>query len=401
MDLAMFLNESSGSLVDIEGADPLSGHWRHKAFVPTPLPMSMPSLTTPTILAVAAARAALAALDSTATQLPDPTLLRLPTLRREAQSTSALEGTYAPLTEVLTADDEDASSAELTEILNYVRMANHGFQWVGDGRPVSAALLEDLQGILMRGTPLIAASGRIRDTQVVIGRRTDATPDTLPVHAARFIPPPPGDHLTNGIRDLVTWMRQDHSASIDPVVATAMSHYQLETLHPFRDGNGRLGRLLIVLHLHTQRVLSEPTMTVSPWFEARRAEYYDHLLAVSTAGDWDGFIRFFANGLTAAASSTRAQMIALVKVQNELKDVIRASTLRADSAHALVDVAVANPSFTVRNVEARLGLSYGRANKLIGQLIELGVLDVVDPDAYKRRFFAPCVMNILTKGEHR
>ncbi|MGL5442309.1 MAG: Fic family protein, partial [[Mycobacterium] stephanolepidis] len=145
----------------------------------------------------------------------------------------------------------------------------------------------------------------------------------------------------------------------------------------------------------------EPTMTVSPWFEARRAEYYDHLLAVSTAGDWDGFIRFFANGLTAAASSTRAQMIALVKVQNELKDVIRASTLRADSAHALVDVAVANPSFTVRNVEARLGLSYGRANKLIGQLIELGVLDVVDPDAYKRRFFAPCVMNILTKGEHR
>ena len=394
----MFVNEHSGWLVDIADADPSAGGWRHKAFVPAPLPDQMPDLTKPTILAVSAARAALAALDSTASQLPDPTLLRLPTLRREAQSTSALEGTYAPLAQVMTADDEEPTSAELVEILNYVRMANQGFQWVAEGRPISTTLLEDLQGLLMRGTPLAMESGRIRDTQVVIGRRGDAQPDMLPIHAARFIPSPPGDHLITGLQDLVGWMRRDHTTTIDPVVAAAMSHHQLETLHPFADGNGRLGRLLIILHLHAAGVLTEPTLTVSPWFEARRSQYYDTLLAVSTAGAWDDFVRFFCIGVRDSADATRHQMLVLVNVQSELKDIVRTSPLRADNASTLIDFAVANPSFTVRNIEAALGISYGRANQLVSQLMDLGVLDVVDAIAYKRRFFAPSVMKVLTRG---
>lgn len=397
----MFVNEHAGSLVDIGGLDPAGREWRHKAFVPAPLDDQMPEFTPPTFLAVAAARAALAALDSTAAQLPDPTLLRLPVLRREAQSTAALEGTYAPLDQVLTADEEEPTSAELIEILNYVHMANQGFAWVAEGRPISATLLQNLQGLLMRGTPLEQESGRLRDTQVVIGVRDGAEPDMLPVHAARFIPPPPGDQLSAGLQDLVDWMRRDHSTTIDPVVAAAMSHYQLETLHPFRDGNGRLGRLLIVLHLRALGVLTEPTLTVSPWFEARRSQYYDSLLAVSTAGNWDEFVRFFSIGLRDSADATRLQMLELVGVQNELKEIVRNSPLRADSAQALVDFAVANPSFTVRNVESMLGISYGRANKLIGQLMELGILHVLDADAYKRRFFAPRVLDVLTRRATR
>ena len=175
-----------------------------------------------------------------------------------------------------------------------------------------------------------------------------------------------------------------------------MSHYQFETLHPFRDGNGRLGRFLIVVHLQMAGVLSEPTLTVSPWFEARRTDYYDRLLGVSTRGDWDAFIRFFADGIQSAADQTRHQMVGLVAVQAELKDRVRASSLRADSAHSLVDLAVANPSFTVRKVQTDLSLSYGRANRLVGQLVEIGVLRSVDPDAYNRRFFAPRVLDILT-----
>jgi Fic family protein len=347
-------------------------------------------------MAVADARAALAALDNTARQLPNPTLLRLPTLRREAQSTSALEGTYAPLADVLIADEEAPQTAELIEILNYVRAANHGFAWVSDGRPFSMGFLSDLQGLLMRGTPLAAESGRLRDRQVVIGRRTDADPAGFPAHNARFVPPPPGDDLQLGVRALVDWMRSDHRGDVDPVVGAAMSHYQLETLHPFRDGNGRIGRLMIVLHLQSVGVLSEPTLTVSPWFEARRGEYYDRLLGVNTRNDWDGFVRFFAEGLRRAADATGAEMIALTAVQAELKERVRSSRLRADSAHALVDLAVANPSFTVRKAETELGISYGRANKLVGQLVELGILGVVDPNAYKRRFFAPRVLEVLT-----
>lgn len=255
-------------------------------------------LTSETYLAILKA---LAALDATAKQLPNPTLLRLPTLRWEEQSTSALEGTYAP----------------------------------------------------------------------------------------------PGLSLNSGVRDLTDWMRDDHSESVDPVVAAAMSHYQFETLHPFMDGNGRVGRCLIVLHLHATGVLSEPRLTVSPWFEARRAEYHDRLFGVSARGDWDGYIQFFAKGLASAAEQTKNQMIALVAVQAELKDRLRASTLRADSAHALVDLAVANPSFTVGKVESELGLSYGRVNKLVGQLVDLNILSALDPGAYKRRFYSPRVMAVL------
>lgn len=142
----------------------------------------------------------MAALDNTARRLPNPTLLRLPTLRLEAQSTSALEGTYAPLAEVLIADDDEPQTAELVEILNYVHAANHGFGWVGDERPLTANFVADLQGLLMHGTPLSEVSGRTRDIQVVIGRRPDANPRDLPIHQARFVPSPPGDDLNQGLQ---------------------------------------------------------------------------------------------------------------------------------------------------------------------------------------------------------
>ncbi|MFZ4843766.1 hypothetical protein [Mycetocola saprophilus] len=144
-------------------------------------------------------------------------------------------------------------------------------------------------------------------------------------------------------------------------------------------------------------ILTEPTLTVSPWFEARRTEYYDRLLEVSTRGNWDGFIRFFAAGLTGAAEQTRAQLIDLSSVQFELKELVRSSSIRADSAHALIDVAVANPTFTVREVESTLGISYGRANQLVTQLVDLGILALVHPQSYTRRFFAPRVLEVLTR----
>ena len=390
----MFVNDTMGELIDITGSDPVTGDWQHKAFVPAPLDSDEPPLNGTTYRMVAAAGRALAALDATAQQLPTPFLLRTPSLRREAQSTSALEGTYAPLREVLTADDDAPATAEMTEILNYVRMANSGFLWAQEGRPITLPLIEDLQDELMRGTPLEAASGRLRDSQVMIGRRPGAH-SAAPIHASRFVPVPPGDRLRAGVRALVDWLHQDHAGDIDPIIAAGMAHYQFETLHPFRDGNGRLGRFLIVLTLLSSSVLSEPTLTVSPWFEERRAEYYDALLRVSTHGDWDTFLTFFSRGLAAAATNTRHQMLALAAAHQILKETVRASSLRSAHAFDLVDFAVANPSFTVRKVEAALGVSYGRANSLVGQLTDIGVLDVVERGSQPRRFTAPAVLKVL------
>ena len=384
-----------GELVEISGSDLHLGSWRHHAFIPVPLGEDEPRLSGATHRTIAAAGRALAALDATARRLPNPHLLRTPSLRREAQSTSALEGTYAPLDEVLKADDDISASVEMTEILNYAGMAQLGFDWMNEGRPLTLTLIEDLQGRLMRGTPLEKESGRLRESQVVIGRRDVAGPRSTPVESGRFVPAPPEDQMRAGVAALVDWLGTDHSKLIDPVVVAGMAHYQFETLHPFRDGNGRLGRYLIVLTLLNTGLLSEPTLTVSPWFEARRTEYYDTLLGVSTDGDWDSFLSFFARGLADAATGTKEQMLALVAVQEDLREQVKASSLRSAHAFDLVDFAVANPSFTVRRVEREMGLSYGRANGLVGQFVELGLLEVINSGSQPRRYAAPAVLHVL------
>jgi len=388
----MFLKTTTGVLVPIFGHHPRLGAWEHVAFVPDPLPDATPSLTAQTFNAVASARAALASLDSSARRLPNPGLLRRPTLRREAQSTSALEGTYAPLDAVLAEDEQqEQSDSSLREVLNYVRAAEHAFAWAAEGRPVSVGLLEDLQGRLVRGTAADNENaGRLRSIQVVIGSHPGAR-----VQDARFIPRPPGPGLEHQVRDLVDWIARDHGDVLDPVVAAAMAHYQFEALHPFHDGNGRIGRLLVILQLLQTSVLTEPTLTVSPWFEARRSEYYQRLLDVSTAGDWDSWVSFFARGLAASARDTESQLVALLQLQSEMKDKVRRAGLRAETAMSLVDFALQQPIFTVRRAQAHLGVTYARANALVGQLVGAGVLKQYDQAVYDRRFTAPDVLAVL------
>ncbi|MGN6089742.1 MAG: Fic family protein [Actinomycetales bacterium] len=290
-------------------------------------------------------------------------------------------------------EDEEQDDASLNEVMNYVRAAEHAFAWVADGRLVMVGLLEELQQRLVRGTSADGSrAGRVRDVQVVIGAHAGAR-----VEDARFVPRPPGPELEAQLRDLLDWMRVDHDGNLDPVVAAGMAHYQFETLHPFNDGNGRLGRLLVVLHLIQTGTLTEPTLTVSPWFEARRAAYYDGLLGVSTRADWDTWIRFFADGLAESARATERSLHDLLSVQDELKARVRAAGLRAESAMGVVDFALSQPIFTVRAVQRRLGVTYARANKLVGQLIDAGVLRQYDEAVYDRRFIAPDVLGVLLR----
>ena len=392
--LEAFGNASPGALVPVYGTHPRFGEWRHSAFVPEPLADETPAISAGTFNAVASARAALASLDASARRLPNPALLRRPTLRREAQSTSALEGTYAAMQDVLAAEeDEEQDDASLNEVMNYVRVAEHAFAWLGDGRPLSIGLVEELQGRLVRGTPADGPqAGRVRDVQVVIGANAGAR-----IEDARFVPRPPGPELDAQVRDLLAWMGSDHAGHLDPVVAAGMAHYQFETLHPFNDGNGRLGRLLVVLHLMQSGVLSEPTLTVSPWFEARRAAYYEGLLGVSTRADWDAWIRLFADGLAQSARDTEISLHDLLSVQEQLKGRVRTAGLRAENAMTVVDFALAQPIFTVRAVERRIGVTYARANQLVGQLVDAGVLRQYDEAVYDRRFTAPDVLAVLLR----
>lgn len=305
-----------------------------------------------------------------------------------------LEGTYAPMEEVpATGEEEQQKDANLGEVMNYVRVAEHAFAWLDEGRPVTLGLLSELQGRLVPGTRAEGAhSGRLRDVQVVVGGHSGAR-----VQDARFVPRPPGPGLDAQVRDLLTWMADDHGGRLDPVVAAGMAHYQFEVLHPFNDGNGRLGRLLVVLHLLQSKVLSEPTLTGSPWFEARRAACYDGLFGVSTRGDWDGWLRFFADGLAQSARETESTLSDLLGVQERLRAKVRAAGLRAENAMTVVDFALAQPVFTVRAVQRRLGVTYARANGLVRQLVAAGVLRQYDEAVYDRRFTAPDVLAVLLR----
>ncbi len=398
MDLKAFQEYAPGYIVDISGSDPAGGEWRSRAFVPKPLPNTSPTLSAETFNQISAARAALAALEGSAIHLPNRWVFRHATLRREAQSTSALEGTFAPIEDVLTASSDDPQDDAMSEVLRYVSMASHAFASVMSGRRLSMNLICELHGELLRESALENEAGRLRETQVMIGSHVPGTPLQVVLDNARFVPSPPGDQLQAGMDQLVAWMGSDLSQHIDPVVATSMLHYQFECLHPFVDGNGRLGRLLVVLYLLQGGLITEPTLFVSPWFEARRDKYFESLLRVSTHNDWDSYIRFFAQGIEESANNTAELMQALTEIQGELKDQLVAAGIRAESAQRLIDYAISNPTFTVAQAAESTGISYPRANKVIAQLVELEILNIVDTTAYRRRFFAPKILKALSRS---
>ncbi len=400
MDLELFRNSPTGELVRIVGNGP-GGSWEHRAFLPDPLGVDSPALDATAHRQVAEARAALAALDATAKRLPNPTLFRHTMLRLEAQSTSALEGTYEPLAKVLSDDPDEDQDPSLREVLNYLTVAETAFSWSEGGRPWSLSTIGELHRMLMAGTKGERDYFGVRPIQVVIGRREDASPGALEIEAARFVPPPPGDQLASRVSDLLDWMQSDYGRTIDPVVAAAMGHYTFEALHPFHDGNGRIGRLFIVLQLHRLAVLTEPSITVSPWFEARRQRYYDALLGVSTTGDWSTWVAFFAEGLAQSADDARERMLALTQVQADLKETLRASTMRSANGRLLVDFAVARPTFTISQAAEALGMRYQGAKRLVDSLTVLGIIAEYGHRSYSRRYHAPAVIDVLLSGPHR
>lgn len=193
--------------------------------------------------------------------LPDPDMPRRPTMRREAQSTSALEGTFEPLETVLAQDyevgeDKSGLSESMREVLNYLDAAECGIGQIQSGHPISLPLVRELQKLLVKGTKSDnPQAGDIRSTQVFIGSPTRRIED------ARFVPMPPGRDLDIAVQLLVDWWRSRKEPGL-AVLDMAMFHYQFETMHPFTDGNGRIGRLLVLLQMMSRGLLSQPLVSV-------------------------------------------------------------------------------------------------------------------------------------------
>lgn len=389
MDVKAIKNSPIGTLVPITGVDGRTNErYSHFAYLADPLPESLP-LESKTWTVVASAEASLARLNEAARQVPNPSLLRRPALRREAHATSALEGTYAPFQQVLQSEPDDRGqlSLDLREIMNYVVAAEEGFSWIFE-RPFTVGLIENLQGILVQDTPSeYGDAGRVRDRNVFIG-----SPDA-PIEESRFVPAPGGDQLIAGVEAWVKWV--NNPVELPPVVLAGAAHYQFETLHPFSDGNGRIGRLLIVLQLMRLGALQHPILVVSPWFEARRAEYQDKLLGLSVDGDWDSWIGFFAEGVRAAADTTHDRVVRLIEWQAETLETLRGARVTGFAERLARDL-IGSPVLRASDVANKYGVTHQAAMNGLRRLTKLGILD---ESAFGNRviFTVPGVVRIISE----
>lgn len=364
----------------------------HSAFIPNDLPSSL-NLSPSTWMQAMSAVEMLGRLDAITTELDvDPVLFSKPTVRREAVSTSALEGTFAPAEEVLKSEvDMDLPrTPAVQEVLNYIEATNYGVAKISE-LPISTRLARELQNILIRGTASDDYQrGQLRQTQVIVGPYKGCS-----VKDATYVPPPPGQHLKNGMSAWEKWINE--SSELHIVVRVAIGHYQFEALHPFTDGNGRIGRLLAILQLIEARVLAGPILNLSPHFEKKSEEYRFRLREVSISGDWDGWISFFCEALTEQAREAIDRVHALLAWRSDTIEKLRLSNHKG----LILEIAeglISQPTLNVNGVVASSGKTTAAANTAVNKLVEEGVLVEVTGAKYNRIFHAHEVVRILFGG---
>jgi Fic family protein len=377
-----------GSVVKIEGTDPKGFYYTHSAYIPDPLPGEV-KLDSGTWTAVSEAMQALGSLGQACAQLPNPGLMNVPSLALEAQSTSALEGTHAALYEILGARLPKVArpTGELREVLGYEEMANHAFESVSE-RPISVGMLAELQGVLAASSRVPPRDpGRIRQHQVVIGPENFKS-----MLDARYVPPPPGDQLALGLSEWERWVNQKHEMPI--VLEAALTHYQFESLHPFADGNGRVGRLVIILQLLRSGALAQPALTISPWFLRNRTQYIDLLFQTSATGNWNPWVRFFSRAIKVQCERHVAVAQALMDWVRDIRQQLQARRW-AGVVVALAEDLVASPIVTAAFVVQKYAVSKPTAKSALDRLVEVGVLTELTGKTYRRAYGATAVMNLV------
>lgn len=350
-------------------------------FVPTALPPTVEFDKT-LVLALSRADAALSELAGVGRLMPNPHLFIAPYLRREAVLSSRIEGTRTNLDRLLVeeaapqprADDED-----LREVQNYVVALEEGITLLGE-LPLSVRLVRELHARLMRGVRGGEASpGEFRREQNWIGGQS--------IESATYVPPPPErlDEL------LDQWESYLHDRDLPDLVQVALLHEQFEAIHPFRDGNGRIGRLLIPLFLMERGRLPQPLLYLSGYLESNRRRYYDLLQAVRTDGAWTQWIFFVLQGIEASAGAAMRQAHDLM----QLRESLRARVRRKPQALALVDELFRNPYVTAAGAARALDTSHPTATNAIRVLVTEGVLREVTGRAWGRLYVADPILRII------
>lgn len=355
------------------------------AFVPAPLPPAI-DYDSELVLALSRADGALSELSGLGRQLPDPHLLIAPYLRQEAVLSSRIEGTVTTLSELLIDQAGGATTErerdDLREVRNYVTAMEHGLARLAK-LPLSLRLVREVHEQLMRGVRGgTSAPGEFRRIQNWIG------PPGSTLAAATYVPPPVPD-MTEA---LGRWERFLNERDTMPVlVQCALMHEHFEAIHPFLDGNGRVGRLLITLFLVERERLSQPLLYLSAFIDAHRNDYYDALLRVRTEGDWRGWLLFFLAGVAETSERAARQAATLMGLRERYHELLR----RAPRAVALVDELFRSPYVTTAGAAQALGVSTPTAKRAMDKLLDAKILEDMGERAWRRVFVAPEIMRAI------
>jgi Fic family protein len=372
-----------------------------RAFVPHPLPPAPPlDLTGERQTLLERATLALGRLDSIALLLPDPQLFLYAYVRREAVLSSQIEGTQSSLSDLLLFELDEVPGVpfdDVVEVSNYVAALEHGMTRLREGFPLSNRLLREMHARLMaRGRGSKKAPGEFRRSQNWIG-------GTRPGNA-RFVPPPPNE-VEACMAALEAFIHDEgatdggHATNKLPVLLkAALAHVQFETIHPFLDGNGRLGRLLIAMLLHDGGVLRQPLLYLSLYLKQHRAMYYELLDRVRAEGDWEAWVDFFLEGVEQTAEGAVQTAGRLVDLFQQDTQRVQAAGRRNANMLRVLDTLRQRPLCSLRQAAATAGISFPTASKAMLALVEIGIARELTGQRRNRVFVYDAYLNILNEG---
>lgn len=382
MDPARYVAPDVGQPIRVGQGD--AAYW---AFAPRPISREV-ALSAATVFELSEADRAVGALAGLGARLPNPHLLIRPYLRREAVASTRIEGTQSSLSDVLSAEAQlRVETEDQREVLNYVRALEHGLRRLPT-LPLSKRLIREMHAELLAGvrgeerTP-----GEFRRSQNWIG-------GTNPSNAL-FVPPPV-ELLEDALDDFEAFLHQDLRVPL--LVRCALVHFQFETIHPFLDGNGRLGRLLIVFYLIERGVLTQPLLYLSAYFERNRDQYVGALQGVRERGEMDNWISFFLRGVTVQANSAIDAADALLRLREDFRGRLRQARARGQAADA-ADALIGNPFVTVPQLVQTLGVTRQGAQYVISSLERAGIVESFPGETRPALHVAREVLDVLQRDD--
>lgn len=375
---------------------PRSGQFKrtptgYTAFFPADLPPDPPiAMEGDLPLLLSEADRALGALNVVVTVLPNPDLLVGMFIQKEALLSSQIEGTQSSLVDVLGADENHVPTADVGEVINYVKAMRHGLKRLREDEfPMSLRLIRELHGVLMqqaRGGGQHLTPGEFRRIQNWIGGTSPAN--------ARFVPPPP-ETMQEALGAFERYLHAEDA--MPPLIRCGLLHYQFETIHPFNDGNGRVGRLLITLYLVWKGILDEPMLYLSAYLKNHQQEYYDRLTQVRTDGNFEAWTRFFLQGIREVSRMVLATTKKIQALERQDSDRL---VDHGEGSHGLVLLRglMRQPVVLVKDVARIVGVSYTKANSLINVCENMGILQQINRGRRNRKFVYKAYVDILSEG---